>query len=151
MIVLPVVLLLAGCGGSDAPVATAPTPTPTTTAEAQAAGVPHFDTPEAAMRYLADAWNAMDLVKVKHVTTSAARAQLDVMRHEATNLQLRRCTFRPTAGDYSCDFTHDFPTGYKGHDPEATYAQTDQPGTASFDVGPADRSGWYATLIESCG
>ena len=163
VITVPLVLLLAGCGGAAAPVATAPTPSPTpsptpavtatapVTPEPQAPDVPHFDTPEEAMRYLADAWNAMDLVKVKHVTTSSARTQLEVMRHEATDLVLDRCTYDPYAKDYSCRFRHGFPAGYKGHDAKATYKQTDTPGTATLTVGPADRSGWYATYIESCG
>lgn len=156
-LLLPVVVMLAGCGGTDAPVRSAPTLTPDATLaapvsqEPQAPDVPHFDTPEAAMRYLAAAWNAMDIVKVKHVTTESARAALEVMRHEATDLVLKSCTYRPGGGDYSCTFTHGFPAGYRGHDASASYAQTDEPGTATLDVGPADRSGWYATYIVECG
>lgn len=158
---LPVLVLLAACGGSPAPrvagpapsTTASPTPAPVATSspEPQPEGVPHFDTPEQAMRYLAAAWNAMDTVKLKHVTTRSARAALEVMRHEATNLQLDHCTLDRAEHDYDCTFTHDFPSGYRGHDPSSPYKQTDHPGTASFVVGPADRSGWYMTVLEDCG
>ena len=94
------------------------------------------------MRYLADAWNRGDLVSLNHVTNPAARAQLNEMHSEATNLRLTRCEKNP-AGDYTCHFAHDYPVGYQ--------KPADAPGEAVFLVGPADTPGWYMTVFESCG
>jgi hypothetical protein len=144
-------LLLVACGQTPAQVVqTAPTPVvfpsdepiPTYTPTPPPASSVHFDTPEAAMRYLAAAWNRGDITSLKHVTDPAARTELDNMHREATNLKLHHCTFTKGRGDYECYFTHDFPVGYKsetGH------------GTAEFTVGPADRPGWYMTYFVDCG
>ena len=94
------------------------------------------------MRYLADAWNRNDIVELKHVTNPAARAQLDDMHKEATNLRLNHCDKNP-AGDYTCHFDHDYPANYV-RPPGAA-------GEAIFLVGPADTPGWYMTVFESCG
>jgi hypothetical protein len=103
---------------------------------------PHFDTPEAAMTYLAAAWNAHDLVSLKHVTDPAARDQLDAMHNEAVNLRLDHCNIQP-AGDYECYFDHDYPLL---HTPPSG-----GPGQAEFLVGPADEPGWYMTVFVGCG
>lgn len=103
--------------------------------------VPSFRTPEAAMRYLADAWNRGDLTALKHVTDPSARTELWNMHREAANLRLKRCE-RLAAGDYDCTFTHDYPVGYKG---------AGKTGMALFRVGPATRGGWYMTVYETCG
>ncbi len=150
---LALFLLLAACGGdpatlalpsssptrvvfpSDAPIPTY-TPTPPTQTD------PHFDSPEAAMRYLATAWNNHDLVSLKHVTDPQARGALTDMYSEARDLRLDHCTFTKTRGDYECFFTHGFPKGYQSHGPV---------GTAEFTVGPADRPGWYMTYFVDCG
>jgi hypothetical protein len=127
-------------GGPPAgPSATRPAPTASPTPPAQG---PHFATPQAAMRYLAAAWNRNDVVSLKHVTDPNARMELDDMHSEATNLRLDHCTFTKARGDYECFFTHDFPKGYvskTGH------------GTAEFTVGPARRPGWYMTYFIECG
>jgi hypothetical protein len=153
--VLPVLTLAAGCGSGKAPATLAgPSPTttpvvfpsdapiPTYTPKAPALKGPHFDTPEVAMRYLADAWNRHDLVSLKHVTDPQARGALEDMRSEATDLRLDHCTFTKARGDYECYFTHGFPRGYKSQGPV---------GTAEFTVGPADRPGWYMTYFVDCG
>jgi hypothetical protein len=44
----------------------------------------HFATPEAAMRYLAGAYNRNDLAAPMHVTTPAARHHLLATRADAT-------------------------------------------------------------------
>jgi hypothetical protein len=103
---------------------------------------PHFDTPEAAMTYLATAWNSNDLVSLSHVTNPDAREQLDQMHVEATNLRLDHCDANP-AGDYTCHFQHDYPAGYS--------VPADARGEAVFLVGPADTPGWYMTVFEGCG
>ena len=149
------VLLLAGCGSASGGPGTAGVGGPataTTTAAAvpsappstkpAASKPPHFDTPEAAMRYLTSAWNRNDIVELKHVTDPSARVQLNAMHSEATNLKLTSCTKRPQ-GDYDCIFSHDFPAGYQ-HPKKSV-------GEAEFIVGPADTPGWYMTVFQHCG
>jgi hypothetical protein len=150
---LVVVLLVGACGvsrpvgGGSGPSRTAessttapalsPSGTPTPT---ESPAKPHFDTPEAAMTYLAVAWNDNDLVSLGHVTNPAARSELNAMHSEATNLRLTNCVRRPQ-GDYQCFFAHDYP---------AALHKTGT-GQAIFLVGPALTPGWYMTVFESCG
>jgi hypothetical protein len=119
-------------GGQVKP-APAPPPAP---------AVPHFATPQGAMRYLASAYNRIDMVELKHVTTPQGRAALLGMRPYAVNLQLLGCKANGARGDYECTFSHDYP------------AAMHKPGKGSpavFTVAPADRVGWYMTVLESCG
>jgi hypothetical protein len=112
-------------------------PTPT------APGAPrqlHFATPEAAMRYLAAAYNRNDLAALKHVTTPKARNNLLFMRPTADNLQLVGCNANAGRGDYLCGFTHDFP---------ATMHLSGT-GHAHFTAAPADKVGWYMTVLNDC-
>src|SRR3954470_9303964 len=123
-------LAVTGCGAESATtVATAPTaspavtvtPTPEPSPSASpthrpvppTAPGPHFRTPQAAMRYLARAWNRHDLASLRHVTDPMARDALEAMRSEAVNLRLSYCV-KQKAGDYECYFKHDFPVGYTG-------------------------------------
>jgi hypothetical protein len=101
----------------------------------------HFATPQAAMHYLASAYNRNDLTALKHVTTPEARNNLLFMRANADNLQLVGCTLNAGRGDYLCGFTHGFP------------AATHQAGTghAHFTAAPADKVGWYMTVLNDCG
>ena len=109
---------------------------------------PHFATPEAAMTYLAAAWNAKDLVSEKHVTDPGARVQLDEMRSEAVNLRFNRCDRHvqdgTDMGDYICYFKHDYPK-----DTPTTMAGGI--GDSTVLVGPADTPGWYMTVFQGCG
>ena len=100
----------------------------------------HFATPQAAMRYLAVAYNRNDLAALKHVTTPEARNNLLFMRPNADNLQLVGCTANAARGDYLCGFTHGFP------------AATHRAGTghAHFTAAPADKIGWYMTVLNDC-
>ena len=126
--------------------ATTTTPTATsvvTTTPPSVPRPPHFDTPEAAMAYLASAWNRNDVVELDHVTNPAARAQLAGMHSEAVNLRLNHCTRRPQ-GDYVCFFDHDYPAGTSTTLPGGL-------GHAQFLVGPALTPGWYMTVFEGCG
>jgi hypothetical protein len=104
---------------------------------------PHFPTPEAAMTYLANAWNSNDQVALRHVTDPGARDALQAMHTEAVNLRLDHCTARPQ-GDYVCFFNHDYPAG------TATTLQGGV-GHAVFLVGPAATPGWYMTVFQGCG
>jgi hypothetical protein len=92
------------------------------------------------MRYLAAAYNRNDLVALGHVTTPIARANLLAMRRVAANLQLVGCSANAERGDYLCTFTHDYP---------ATMRQAGN-GHAHFTAAPADRFGWYMTILNDC-
>ena len=100
----------------------------------------HFKTPEAAMRYLASAYNRGDVAALKKVTTPSARRELLEMRAIATDLTLRNCT-RSSDGTASCEFDHGYPkvSGTHAH------------GEALFRVAPARKYGWYMTVMEGCG
>jgi type IV pilus biogenesis protein CpaD/CtpE len=102
----------------------------------------HFATPQASMRYLAAAYNRNHFEDLKHVTTPTARANLLAMRAQAVNLQLVGCTANAGRGDYTCRFSHDYPAAM--HKPGKG-----QP--AVFTVAPADRVGWYMTVLDGCG
>jgi hypothetical protein len=128
-------------GAAPAPAATTP-PSSVAPAPPTTAGPPHFDTPQAAMTYLAAAWNANDTVALRHVTNPAARDALDAMHAEAVNLRLDHCDERPE-GDYLCSFRHDYPAGTATAEPGG--------GQAVFLVGPALTPGWYMTVLQSCG
>ena len=92
------------------------------------------------MRYLAAAYNRNDLAALKHVTTPEARNNLLFMRPNADNLQLVGCTANAGRGDFLCGFTHGFP------------AVTHHAGTghAHFTAAPADKVGWYMTVLNDC-
>jgi hypothetical protein len=66
----------------------------------------HFATPQAAMGYLASAYNRNDLAALKHVTTPEARNNPLFMRPNADNLRLVGCTANTGLGDFLCGFTH---------------------------------------------
>ena len=150
--VVGALLMLAACSGGgakptaarpDGVVVTAPSPTapsPTATPTPTYTG-PHFDSPQAAMRYLAGAWNRHDVVAMKRVTTPEGRASLFGMYQEAVNLRLDRCQARAGQGDYDCQFVHDYPPSMhkKGL------------GHAEFLAGPARDPGWYMTVFVGCG
>ncbi len=100
----------------------------------------HFTTPQAAMRYLAAAYNRNDTPALRKVTNPVARAALIAMRQEATNLRLNGCS-RRAVGDYLCRFRHDYPQHLHrpGH------------GQATFLAAPAAKPGWYMTVLIDCG
>lgn len=112
------------------------------------AGAPHFDTPQEAMTYLADAWNANNVREIDYVTNPAGRNQMDSMAAQMVHLKFKSCTANPT-GDYTCYFTHDIarstsPTTYPN---PGNYP----PGEAVFTVAPASGPGWYLTFVIHCG
>ncbi len=111
------------------------------------AGPVHFRTPEAAMRYLAAAWNCSDMAALRHVTNANSRAQLQSMTAEAVNLHFTKCTDygRPGHHMYGCTFSHDYPKGVAHEDPAP-----DGRGRAYLDVYPARTPGFYATVV-GCG
>jgi hypothetical protein len=50
------------------------------------------------------------------------------------------CTANPGRGDHLCGFTHGFPTAM----------HQSGTGQAHFTVAPADRVGWYMTILNDC-
>jgi hypothetical protein len=115
----------------------APKPTPRTPT---APPRPYFTTPQAAMRYLTVAYNHNDLVALGHVTTPVARANLLAMRRTAINLRLVGCSANVERGDYVCGFTHDYPASM----------HLSAHGHAHFTAAPADKYGWYMTILNDC-
>jgi hypothetical protein len=122
-----------------APAVTAPKVAPAASAPEPARARLYFSTPQAAMRYLAAAYNRNDLVALGHVTTPIARANLVAMRRTATNLQLLGCTPN-SGGDFACSFTHDYPASL----------HVSGTGHAHFTAAPADEHGWYMTVLDDC-
>ena len=112
------------------------------------AGTPHFATPEAAMAYLAKAWNTGNVQEIDYVTDPAGRDQMNSMAAQMVNLQFKSCTENP-AGDYTCYFMHDIAPTVSG----TTYPNPNNypPGEAVFTVAPASTPGWYLTEVEHCG
>jgi hypothetical protein len=100
----------------------------------------HFDSPQAAMTYLAAAWNHNDLAGICQVTNPNSRALLNDMHREALNLQLKKCE-RMDVGLYACTFTHDYPKHLhaKGH------------GKTWLEVAAAQNPGWYLLDYVGCG
>jgi hypothetical protein len=112
------------------------------------AGAPHFDTPQDAMTYLAQAWNTGNVQEIDYVTNPAGRAQMDSMASLMINLQFKSCSQNP-AGDYTCYFTHNIapstsPTTFPN-------PMNYPPGEAVFTVAPAEAPGWYLTNVIHCG
>ena len=119
--------------------AAAPAPPASQPALASGYAGPHFDTPQAAMTYLAAAYNSDDITALHHVTEPRAFSRLMRMRSDAVNLRLESCTANPR-GDYTCYFRHDFPASEHkpGH------------GEAVFISAPALNPGWYMYQFQSC-
>jgi hypothetical protein len=101
---------------------------------------PHFATPQAAMTYLAAAYNRDDVAAIHYVTTPASFKALMAMRSEAVDLQLRSCT-RTGRGDYLCLFRHRYPK----HMHDKGY------GVSQFIAAPAINPGWYMYQFLDCG
>jgi hypothetical protein len=129
---------------AGSPTATATTPAASTAAVTRTPSTSPFPfaTPEAAMRYLAAAYNRHDARALRSVTTPIARQALLDMRAEAVGLRLGHCEHQP-AGDYLCWFVHDYP--------RALGKPATAHGEAIFTAAPATKQGWYMTVLLSCG
>jgi hypothetical protein len=148
-VAIAITITIAGCSAGpdptvlDPPAAAAPV-APAVPAQHASPGPAspgrlYFSTPQAAMRYLAAAYNRNDLVALGHVTTPIVRANLVAMRRTAVNLQLVGCSANP-AGDFACAFTHDYPASL----------HLSGTGHAHFTAAPADEHGWYMTVLDDC-
>jgi hypothetical protein len=100
-----------------------------------------FRTPQAAMRYLADAYNRHDDRALRHVTNSEARHELAAMRSMAVNLRVQNCRLE-SGGMAECLFAHDY---------VSAAGPVAGPGTATMRVAPARRPGWVAKGEVDCG
>jgi hypothetical protein len=149
--VLAAAATAAGCGAvsSTGAAGSQPSAAPTITLGASGAPAspaaasgytgPHFATPQAAMTYLATAYNNYDITALHHVTQPQAFNRLMTMRATAVNLRLAYCALNPH-GDYTCHFTHDFPASEHKHGH----------GQAVFIAAPALNPGWYMYQFQSC-
>ena len=110
-------------------------------AASAATAEPHFRTPQAAMRYLAAAYNHHDAAALHEVTTPRSYRELKAMRSQAVNLRLDSCVRNKGRGDYTCTFTHGYPASLHktGH------------GSSQFLVAPAINPGWYMYALLGCG
>jgi hypothetical protein len=125
-----------------APAGSRPGPAASAVPGAPAAGYagPHFTTPQAAMTYLAHAYNRDDTAALHAVTDPQAFTALMSMRSSDTGLRLRSCTQNPH-GDYTCSFRYGHPAGRPGPRHETTM----------IIAAPARNPGWYMyRFIEGC-
>jgi len=121
---------------TPAPVSATPSATPTPTTPK-----PLFATPEAAMAFMAKAFNADDLAALRTVTTPQSRRELFDMWPNPVHLRLSRCEKETGGSSYVCFFPHDPP---KGMDPTSVPE-------ATMVVEPAARPGWYMSDLSECG
>jgi hypothetical protein len=125
---------LAASRPAPAPAASRPAPTASPATGATAAGYtgPHFTTPQAAMTYMAAAYNSDDTTAMHAVTDPQAFTSLLAMRSSDVDLRLKSCTATPR-GDYMCSVRYSDPasrhnSGYR---------------TAMLIAAPALNPGWY--------
>jgi hypothetical protein len=100
---------------------------------------PHFATPQAAMAYLATAYNSDDVAALHAVTNAQSFTSLQSMRTTDVDLKLTSC--RPTGhGDDECTFRYT----YVGEGQHAAR-------NAMVTAAPALNPGWYMyRFIEGC-
>jgi hypothetical protein len=96
---------------------------------------PDFTTAQAAMAYLAAAYNSDDTTAMHAVTTSQAFTALLAMHSSDVNLQVGSCTAR-AQGDYICSFRYTY--AYT-----TASGQNSQTRSAMAIVAPALNPGWY--------
>jgi len=106
-------------------------------------GAVHFRTPEAAMRYLAKAWNCRDLAAVRHLTNPDSRNQMLAMATPTSRLSFSSCERFGTPGwrTWECTFDDVYPAGTT--DTERELHQI-------FTVKPARGPGFYVA-VDTCG
>ena len=158
---IPVAPSAAASPSDPAPSTTAtPSPTAPVVVPADAALAPHFATPDAAMRYLVDAYNAHDLTAEMHVTTPDSRTALETERQWVQTFSFHSCTPNAGAGDFSCRF--DMTSMVPGLAIPSASVATDTAGDALGNtpagmneitvlVAPATRPGWYVYYNMGCG
>lgn len=116
-----------------------PAGSPAPAAPAAAYTGPHFGTPQAAMAYLATAYNDDDTAALHAVTNAQSFRSLQSMR--ATDVDLKLTSCRPTGhGDDECTFRYT----YVGEGQHAAR-------NAMVTAAPALNPGWYMyRFIEGC-
>jgi hypothetical protein len=134
-----------------AAVTPAPTIAVTAVTAATTEPVPHFTTPDAAMRYLAGAYNSGDEAAIRHVTTPDSRTQFESERQWVQTFRFRECTANGApAWDYTCvlDITAYVPGVNPNIDATTGVVVMDE---VALLVGPAARTGYYVEANEGCG
>jgi hypothetical protein len=133
-------------------------PTPTIPADPKvvhaavsAAQPPHFATPDAAMRYLAAAYNSGNETAIRHVTTPDSRTQFEAERQWVKTFRFSDCTANgaPT-WDYNCvlDIIANVPGVSPNIDANTGLVVMDE---VALLVAPAARTGYYVEANEGCG
>jgi hypothetical protein len=122
------------------PVPTASPATGSTGSTSAAYTGPHFTTPQAAMTYLAAAYNSDDATAMHAVTDAQAFTSLQAMRLSGVDLQLVSCTPRQQ-GDYVCTVR------YSG----LGSSSNSEHRAAMLIAAPALNPGWYMyRFISGC-
>ena len=117
-----------------------PTASPATGSTSPAYTGPHFTTPQAAMTYLAAAYNSDDATAMHAVTDAQAFTSLQAMRLSEVDLQLVSCTPRHQ-GDYVCTVR------YSG----LGSSSNSEHRVAMLIAAPALNPGWYMyRFISGC-
>ncbi|MDQ1486557.1 MAG: hypothetical protein QOJ62_2250, partial [Actinomycetota bacterium] len=113
------------------------------------ASPPHFATPEAAMRYLVNAYNVGDERAIWHVTNPDSRAQFEAEREWVKTFRFRTCTRDQGAHTFTCifDITKQTAKALASADLGNPTGMAEVTVTAA----PADRPGWYLLANQGCG
>jgi hypothetical protein len=123
---------------------------PDHTASASGAA-PHFATPDAAMRYLAAAYNSGDEVAIRHVTTPDSRSDFEAERQWVKTFSFRDCAAMGAPyWTYNCtlDITANMPGVNPNIDATTGLVVMDE---VALEVAPAARTGYYVDAVEGCG
>jgi hypothetical protein len=115
-----------------------------TTTTAAATGQVHFNTPQAAMRFLATASNHDNVAEIHKVTTPGSFKLFMGMRPELHNLHLQNCS-ATGHGDYICNL------GYSYEYKNQTGKHWNNDASAQVVVAPAIDPGWYLYTFITCG
>lgn len=122
-----------------------------TTMATKTVPVPHFTTPDAAMRYLAAAYNSGNEAAIRHVTTPDSRGQFESERQWVKTFRFRDCTANGApAWDYTCvlDIVANAPGVSPNIDATTGAVVMDE---VALLVAPAARTGYYLEANQGCG
>jgi hypothetical protein len=116
-----------------------PAASPATGSTSPAYTGPHFTTPQAAMTYLAAAYNSDDATAMHAVTDAQAFTSLQAMRYSEVDLQFVSCTPRQQ-GDYVCTVRYSLGS-----------SSNSEHRAAMLIAAPALNPGWYMyRFISGC-
>jgi hypothetical protein len=141
----------AGSDTTTSPHTTPTNPPATAIVAATTDRVPHFTTPDDAMRYLAAAYNSGDEVAIRHVTTPDSRTEFEAERQWVQTFRFRDCVAMGAPyWTYNCtlDITANAPGVGPNIDATTGLVVMDE---VALEVSPAARTGYYMDAVEGCG